>query len=92
MVVLTYPAPYAATGDEWRGGGGERSGGRAISIETVSFAGDLTGRWDGAWLSTRFSAGRSLTIFLTQSESSLTGEVGILDTACLSGGAVSGSV
>ncbi|MGH8071312.1 MAG: hypothetical protein ACRERE_40005 [Candidatus Entotheonellia bacterium] len=90
LMLLAVHAAWVADGGE--GGSGESRNGRAITRETVTSTGDLTGHWEGIWESTRFSVGGPLTGLLTQSASILTGEVTILDTACLSTGAVSGSV
>ena len=56
MVLLICAVPCAATEDGWPGGDGERRAGRAIANDVVTSVSDLTGRWDGAWHSTRLSA------------------------------------
>src|ERR1700752_3840131 len=90
LVLAICIMPCAATGDVWRHRGDVHSNGRASEAETPSSA--LTGRWEGTWHSSRVSAGGALTALFTQSDASLTGEVTIFETACLSAGTVSGAV
>jgi hypothetical protein len=66
--------------------------GPSIVIAAVTSAMDLTGRWDGAWESTRYSVNGLLTTQLVQSAAALTGDVTVLGSGCTVGGTVSGAV
>jgi hypothetical protein len=70
----------------------EGRAGPSMVIAAVTSAMDLTGRWDGAWESTRYSVNGLLTTQLVQSGAALTGDVTILGSGCTAGGTVSGTV
>jgi hypothetical protein len=92
FVLLICAAPCTVAGDDWESSGGWRSDRRASVSEAMTSPSSLTGRWEGTWHRSESSAGGSLRALLTQVDSSLVGEVEILDAGCLSGGTVSGSV
>jgi hypothetical protein len=55
-------------------------------------AADLTGRWEGTWQSTLFTAGGTLTAFVDQLGSSVTGDLTVTDSACSSRATVTGTI
>jgi hypothetical protein len=76
----------------WDGHAGMRQERQAVPHAEDMAASDLTARWDGTWDSDKFTVAGMLTTLLAQSETTLSGEVTITGTACLMGGAVSGTV
>jgi hypothetical protein len=70
----------------------EGRAGLSIVTAAVTLAVDLTGRWDGAWESTRYSVNGLLTTQLIQSGAALTGDVAVSGSGCTVGGTVSGTV
>lgn len=66
-------------------------GGSDATISNVPPAADLTGSWNGNWLS-RTGQGGSTTSTLTQSGTAITGTIAFTSSVCFSSGKFSGTI